>query len=74
MNERLHTVEISRLPSSGRLPQPEPEPQPKPRKIWPQLLSIAVVAATFAVSGLVAYQELWPEPDPEPVEMVDGFT
>lgn len=76
MNERLHTVEISRLPSSGRLPQsePEPQPEPKPRKIWPQLLSIAVVAATFAVSGLVAYQELWPEPDPEPVETVDGFT
>lgn len=67
MSEGLDTVEVSRLPSPG--PQPPP-----PRKIWPRLLSIAVVSATFAVSGLVAYHELWPESDSAPVETVDGFT
>ncbi|MGA9871726.1 MAG: glycoside hydrolase family 16 protein [Rhodococcus sp. (in: high G+C Gram-positive bacteria)] len=47
------TVSVARLPSSGQLPPP-------PHKWWPRLLSITVVAATFAASGVVAYQQLWP--------------
>lgn len=64
-----HTVEVSRLPSPG-LARPTPpnsnppslDPPPKP-KLWPRLLSIAVVTATCAVSGFVAYQQLWPAPE-----------
>ncbi|MET4046768.1 MULTISPECIES: glycoside hydrolase family 16 protein [unclassified Rhodococcus (in: high G+C Gram-positive bacteria)] len=49
------TVEVSRLPSSGSTPPPK-------KKLWPRLLSAAVVAATVAVSGTVAYRELWVQP------------
>lgn len=50
------TVEVSRLPSPGLLPRPKPP-------LWPRVLSILVVLATCAVSGVVAYHQLWPKPE-----------
>ncbi len=48
------TVEVSRLPSPGVDPPPR-------KKLRSRLLGIVVVAATVAVSGSVAYQQLWPQ-------------
>ncbi len=77
MSDILPTVEVSRLPSPGQVSPGQVSPPPQklpPRKLWPRALSTVVVTVLFAVTGLVAYQQMSSDSEVAATGTVDGFT